>query len=150
MRSNIPKRTCRSTPCRISPPNRLFLPRRLHCRGQPVLCVLHLHHACPPQLSRCDHLSRLPHHGVARVIVRQAKDQPALPHDLRKRQRIFHRRGQRLVANNVNPCLQERFSRPKMHVIRCHDRHRVNAVRPLRFRCCHFRKTAVCPVRREV
>src|SRR5258708_27058594 len=79
---NPPNPPPRPAPRRISAPNRLLLPRRFHCRRQPLLSVLHLHHADWPQLPGRDHLSRLPHHRITRVIVGQAKDQPAPPYDL--------------------------------------------------------------------
>ena len=41
--------------------------------GEPILRVFDLHHADFADLSGGDHLSCLPHHGVARVVVREDK-----------------------------------------------------------------------------
>ena len=150
MRSNIPQRTRRPALCRIGPPNRLFIAGRLYRRGHPVLRILHLHHAQSPKLPALYHLFCLPHQRIAGVVMRQAKDQPAFLDDPRQRHRIFHRRGQRLVADHMDSRFQERLRRSEMQVIGRNDRHRIDPVRPLRFRRRHFRKTSISPLRRDV
>src|SRR6266478_3854984 len=117
VRSDIPQGTRRSALRGIGAPNGLFLPSSLNRGGQPVLRVLHLHEANSPKFPPLNHLSSLPHQGIPRVVMRQPKNQPAAPDDLRQRQRIFHRCGQRLVADDVNARLQERFRRLEMKMI---------------------------------
>ena len=90
----------------VGAPRRLLLAAVLKLRRQPVLRILHLHHAQRAELAGRDHLARLPHQRMAGVVVREAEDEPARAHHLLQRQRVVERAGQRLVADHVDARLR--------------------------------------------
>src|SRR5205807_794389 len=60
------------------------------------------HTALDEQADVRHHLTRLPHEGVARVVLREAKDETAAPYGLYEVDRILHGRGHRLVTDHID------------------------------------------------
>jgi hypothetical protein len=58
----------------IGTPGRLFLAGRLDGLGQPILRIFRLYDADVAKLALRHHLARLPHHGIAGVVVRQDEE----------------------------------------------------------------------------
>src|SRR2546429_5695377 len=85
----------------IDPPAGLFVPGVLQLGRQPVLHVLRLDDADSAQLAGRHHLTRLPHEGVARVVVREAKDETAAPYGLYDVERILHGLGHLLCTCHI-------------------------------------------------
>src|SRR2546425_12484166 len=117
---------------RIDPPAGLFVPRVFQLGGQPVLHILRLDDADGAQLAGRHHLARLTHHRVARVIVRDAEDEPGAPYRLHEVERVLDRRGHRLVADHVDAPVEKGAGDGVMTVVRRDDADDLDAVGPLR------------------
>ncbi len=123
----------------VGPPRRLLLSVALDRVGQPVLRILGLHHADVAEDAGLHHLARLPDHRVAGVVVGQHEDLAALLDQRGELLGVGQRRGQRLVADDVDAGLEEGLRRRIMHVVRRDDRHRLDAVGPRRLGPRHLR-----------
>jgi hypothetical protein len=100
----------------------------LHRQRHTALQVLGLHDADVAQHAGLDHGPRLPHHGVAAVIVGQAKRQLGLLHQFDQVPGLAQRVDHRLVADDMQAGLQRQHAVLVMAVIGRHHRHGFNAV----------------------
>ena len=150
VRSDISERTARAALRGVSAPESLLLAGLFERRGQPVLRILHLHHANRTQLSLRHHLARLPNHGMAGVVMRDSEKEASTVNQFSQIVCIFESRGERLVANHVDTGFKERLRRRVVQMVRSDDRDRIDPVCPRRFGRSHFRKTAIGPIGRDV
>lgn len=77
---------------------------------------------------RLDHATRLAHHRVAAVVVRQAEDPPAGQRSRMQPFGLINGVGHRLVANHVESCGQRGARQFEVAVIRGHDRDHLGTV----------------------
>ena len=126
-----------------------FCPVVLERRGQPVLRILGLDHPDPAELARRDPLARLAHHRKAGVVVGQPEHEAGAPHGLDQVERVVEVGGQRLVADHVDPGLEERLRGRMVDVVRGHDRDRVDAVVARGLALGHLREAAVGALGRD-
>ena len=128
---------------RIGAPAGLFLPGLFQRFAQPVLRIFDLYHADLAQIAMCHHLARLPHHGISRVVMRQHKDRARGFGSFRKLLRLCQRGCQWLVADHMDAAPQELHRNGRMHVVRGHDRDRLNAILAARFADGHVGKAGI-------
>ena len=89
MRTDVADAATESRLRRIRAPASLFLAALLDVVGQPVLRILHLHHANVTKQRLAHHLARLPHHGVAGVVVCHREQQVVLQRERMQPLRIL-------------------------------------------------------------
>ena len=65
---------------------------------------------------------------IAGVVVGHGKEQPGAAHGPLQVLRILERRGERLVADDVDAGLEKRFGRRIVQVVRGHDGDGINAI----------------------
>ena len=134
---------------RVGAPRRLLLAGAARSFGQPVLRIFGLHDADVAELALRDHLARLPHHRIGGVVVGQHEHLAGLLDQRRELLGIGEVGGQRLVADDVDAGFEKRLGRRIVHVVRRHDRHRLDAVGALRLGLGHFGEGAVAARRIE-
>ena len=100
----------------------------LHRQRHTALQILGLHDADVAQHAGLDHGPRLPHHGVAAVIVGQAKRQLGLFHQFDQVPGLAQRVDHRFVADHVQTGLQRQHAVLVMAVIGRHHRDGLDAV----------------------
>ena len=149
MGADIAEAAAGARPLRIDPPAGLLVPRVFQLGRQPVLDVLYLDNADRPQLADRNHLARLPHQRVTRVVVREAEHETAAPHGLHEVERVPHGRGHRLVTDHVYAPVEKGAGDGVMTVVRRDDADDLDAVGPLRFGRRHLGEGRVHSVRRE-
>ena len=122
---------------RVRAPVRLLVAGALRALGQPVLRIFDLNEPDVAERAAAHHRPRLPHQRVARVVMRQHENEPGSA-DLRGQiPRFIERGGQRLVADHVDAGFEKGADRRGVHVVRCHDGNRFDAVGPCGFRLRH-------------
>ncbi len=127
----------------IDPPRGLLLPRVFELGREPILHILDLHDADRAQLARRDHLARLAHHRVSRVVVRDAEDETGAPHRLHQVERVRDGGGYRFVADHIDTAVEERAGDGVVAVVRRDDAHDLNAIGSLRFCSRHLGEACV-------
>ena len=128
MRADVPEDQRRSSPGRIeTPPDRRSGIVR---EGVPALHVLDLDESDLSEQSGGHHLSGLPHHRIARVVVGQSENESRLVDPRQHLAGLLERVRERLVDDDVEPSIQRSDHQIVMAVVRRHDRHHVGAVDP--------------------
>ncbi len=134
---------------RIRAPFGLLAAGLLDAGGEPILRVFHLHDADGPELARLHHGARLPHQGIAGVIVRDREDQAGFTGELRELIGLAPRGRQRLVADHMDAGLQEGAGGCGMGVVRRDDGDRVDAVLQPPLAARHLVEIAIDAIRLE-
>ena len=75
VRADVADAASRAGALRVGAPAGLLLATVLQPGCQPVLCVFDLHDADVTQFACLDHRARMPHHGIAGVIMRHRENQ---------------------------------------------------------------------------
>ena len=118
----------------------------------PVVSILVVSQSCTysawmsrivAELALLHHLARLPHHRIAGVVVREREDLAGFFDELGELLRLPQRRGQRLVADDVDAALQEGLRDGEVHVVRRDDGDRLDAVLQPRLALRHLLERAV-------
>ncbi len=146
MGADVAGRPARTRLLGIGAPHRLLGTRRLDALGQPVLRIFGLHHADIAERTRLHHLPGVPHHRIAGVVVGEDEQLARRLHRRGERLRVAEVRRQRLVADDVDAGVQKGLGGGKVHVVGGDDRHRLDAVRPLRLGRRHLGKRTVAAV----
>ena len=137
MRADVAERAARARALRIDAPFGLLVAGRLGRPGQPVLRILGLNETDLAEFARPNHLAHAAHQGIAGVIMGQREDEARLLDRGLHLLRLGQAHRQRLVADDVDPGLEERVGRPGVDVVRRHDRDRLDPVGPLGLRLRH-------------
>ena len=112
----------------VGAPVGLLLATGLQPRGQPALRILDDHFANLTQLAGGNHVARFFHQRITGVIVGQAVQALGLFHQFLERLGFLEIEGGRFVAEHVKPVFQRHLGGRKMHVVRCHNRHKIHAL----------------------
>ena len=131
MTTDVAETPRNARPLRIGSPLRLLV--IILCFMQPALQIFTTHAPHLAQLTAGDHVPSLPHHGITRIVVGQGKLKVLGADEITKDLGLIHTDAYRLVAHNMEPCI-ERASRDwKVRVIGCRDHHKVHAIVAIRF-----------------
>src|SRR5579863_6945714 len=117
MRADVAKAAGRSALRWVGAPDGLLLPGGFDGSGEPILGVFDLYDANRADFASGDHFLRLTNHGIARVVVRKAKDEAGALDDLGESHGVCNGGGERLIADDVNAGFEEGFCGSEMHVI---------------------------------
>ncbi len=135
MRADVADGAGRAAARGVGAPVGLLVAGALELAREPALVVFHDHLAQRAELARADHRARLPHHGVAGVVVGDAEDRALCRHAGDQRIGLLARVDQRLVAHHVEAGLDEGPRHRVVHMVGRDDRDEVDALagRPLQF-----------------
>ncbi|SPU69491.1 Uncharacterised protein [Brucella neotomae] len=118
---------------RIGAPDSPFRAGRFNRFGEPVLRIFHLYDTKIAKVAIGNHFARLPHHGIAGVIMRQDEQRAAFICHLLQLLRIGKGRGQRLVADDMDATPQKLLGGVIMNVVWRYDGNGLDTVFQPRF-----------------
>ena len=128
VRADVPHRPCDARARRVGAPLGLLVAARLEAGREPPLAVLHDDLAQLAELAVRDHVARVPHERVARVVVGHAEDGALAAHELDQLARLRRGVHERLVADHVEARLDRGLGDRVVHVVRRHDDDEIDAV----------------------